>query len=218
MPFSEMAQRFESETGIAVRFNFGATGMLAQQIEFGAPADLFAAADEAHVHDLIAKGRLLADTRTVFARGTLTLWTRRDRPPVKRLEDLETPAIRRIAIANPDRAPYGAAAREALQRLGLWHDVQPRLVLAENLPQALQYTESGNADVALLALSTSIDTDGLWTAVPDSLHSPILHSLAVVAGTRREAEARAFAAFVIGPEGRGVLERHGLPAHAPGSR
>jgi molybdate transport system substrate-binding protein len=210
-PFREIASQFESETGITVRLNFGSTGHLAQQIEFGAPADLFAAADQAHVDELIAKGRLVAETRTVFARGALTIWARKDMtPPLERLEDLLAPRVRRVAIANPDRAPYGIAAREALERTGLWDGVQPKLILAENLPQALQYAESGNADAALLALSTSIDTEGAWVLIPDSLHRPIEQTLAVVAGTPREREARAFAAFVTGPSGRTVLERYGL--------
>jgi molybdate transport system substrate-binding protein len=127
--FQEIGQQFEKETGIRPVFNFGSSGQLAQQIEQGAPVDLFAAANVSFVEELEKRGLILADTKQVYARGRIVLWIRADggdraEPTlaIARLEDLLRPEVQRIAIANPDHAPYGAAAREALQATGIWGD------------------------------------------------------------------------------------------------
>lgn len=146
--FTEIGEVFEQQTGIPVVFNFGSTGQLAQQIEQGAPVDLFAAANVSYVEDLAQQGRVLPDTVAIYGRGRITLWTRSDSPlRIDSIEDLAQPVVRRIAIANPDHAPYGIAAREALQSAGLWDALQPKLILGENVRQALQYAETGDVDV-----------------------------------------------------------------------
>ncbi len=215
--FQEIAARFQAETGHRVVFNFGSSGQLAQQIELGAPVDLFASADMRYVAELAEKGLVLADTVQVYARGQLVLWTRGDSPlALERLEDLGRPEVRRFAIANPDHAPYGIAAREALQAAGLWEALQPKLVLAENVRQALQYAETGNVDAAIVALSLSLPaaagpTDpGRWVLVPSALYTPIDQALAVVKGTQHEAAARAFVAYVNSPPGQEVLRKYGF--------
>lgn len=209
--FSEIGVLFEQETGIPVVFNFGSTGLLAQQIEQGAPVDLFAAANISYVEDLARQGLVVPDTVALYARGRITLWTREDSPlSVERLEDLAQPGVRRVAIANPDHAPYGVAAREALQSVGLWESIQPKLVLGENVLQTLQYAERGDVDVSIVALSLSVQRPGRWTLIPQELHTPIDQALAVVASSRRHAEARQFAAFVNSPQGREVMRRYGF--------
>lgn len=209
--FSDLGQAFEQETGIPVVFNFGSTGQLAQQIEQGAPVDLFAAANVSFVEDLAQKGRVLPDTVARYGRGRITLWTRADSPlRIDSIDDLTQPAVRRIAIANPDHAPYGIAARQALQNAGLWNALQPRLILGENVRQTLQYAETGDVDVAIVALSLSLQEEGRWTLVPEALHAPIDQALAVVAGSRNEAAARAFAAYVNSPAGRAIMQRYGF--------
>ncbi|MCS6845987.1 MAG: molybdate ABC transporter substrate-binding protein [Caldilineales bacterium] len=209
--FTELGALFEQETGIPVVFNFGSTGLLAQQIEQGAPVDLFAAANVSYIEELAQQGLVLPDTVALYARGRLILWTRNDSPlSVQRIEDLARPEVRRVAIANPDHAPYGIAAREALQRAGVWEAVQPKLVLGENVLQALQYVESGDVDVGIVALSLSTERPGRWSLVPQDLHAPIDQALAVVTSSRRQAEARQFAAFVSGPLGREIMRRHGF--------
>lgn len=222
--FQEIAPRFEAETGQRVVFNFGSTGQLAQQIEHGAAVDLLAAANISFVEDLAAKGLVLPDTVQVYARGRIVLWTRADSPlHLTRLEDLARPEVQRIAIANPDHAPYGVAARQALQAAGVWEAVQPKLVLGENVRQALQYAETGNVDAAIVALSLSVPAAagsgvaGRWTLIPQELHAPLDQALAVVRGTRQEAAARAFAAFVNGPQGRPIMRKYGfvLPDEEP---
>ena len=202
---------FQEQTGIRVQVNYGNTAQLAAQIERGAPVDLFLAADRQHVETLAAKGLVLPDTVRVYARGRLVLWWRADSGlALSSLEDLQSASVRRIAIANPDQAPYGAAARQALQRLGLWEALQPRLVIAENIQQAFQYARSGNADVAFTALSLVVNESGQRLEVARELYEPIDQ----VKGTPREAAARRLADYLAGPEAAALWQRYGyeLPA------
>lgn len=209
--FQEIGQRFEEDTGTRVVFNFGSTGLLARQVQAGAAVDVFAAASTSYVDELERQGRVIPGTRALYGRGRLALWTRADSPlRIERMEDLARPEVGRVAIANPDHAPYGIAAREALQAAGVWGVIQPRLVMGENVRQALQYAETGNVGVALVALSLSIPSTGRWVLVPQELHAPIDQVLAVIQGTRREAEARRFIAFVNGPQGRPIMRRYGF--------
>lgn len=208
--FTEMSRRFEQQTGTPVTLNFGATGTLAQQIAQGAPVDLLASADRSTVDDLAARGLLIADTVQVYARGQIVLYTRADvSVSLQSLADLTRAEIKRIAIANPERAPYGRAAQEALQNLKLWDALQPKIVIAENAQQAQQYADSGNVDAAVIARSLTVGAKGRWTPIPSELHKPIDQALGVVQATQSESAARAFAAFVTGPTGRAVLSRYG---------
>jgi molybdate transport system substrate-binding protein len=211
LAFEEMGVRYEQQTGTSVIFNFAASGQLAQQIDQGAPVDLFVAADVAYVADLAAKGRVLPDSLQVYARGRLTLWTRADSTlTVETVGDLLKPDVQRVAIANPEHAPYGVAARQALQTAGVWETVQPKLVLGENVRQTLQFAETGDVDVALVPLSLSITSDGHWTLIPEHLHTPIDQALGVVADSPHQAQARDFATFVAGPQGRAILHKYGF--------
>ena len=216
--FEELGGRFARETGVRVTLNFGSTGHLAQQIEQGGPVDVFAAANISFVRDLAGKGLVIPDTMALYARGFIVLWTRDDSPlRFERIEDLLQPGVRRTAIANPSHAPYGIAAREALQSAGLWESIQPRLVLGENVNQAFQFAQTGNVDAGIIALSLGIVVDGgRYFVIPQELHNPIDQALGVVATTRFEREARAFARFVNGPIGRPIMESYGfvLPEEA----
>ncbi len=210
---------FQERTGIRVHVNYGNTAQLAAQIERGAPADLFLAADRRHVESLANKGLVLPETVRVYARGKLVLWARADSGlALTSLAELASSRVGRIAIANPDQAPYGAAARQALQRLGLWDALQPKIVIAENIQQAFQYARSGNADVAFTALSLVVGESGKRLEVPPELYDPIDQALAVVKGTRREAEARRLADFLVGPEAAAVWQRYGYDLPALASR
>ncbi|HEV8714694.1 MAG TPA: molybdate ABC transporter substrate-binding protein [Candidatus Binatia bacterium] len=211
LAFQELGALFEKETGINPVFNFGSTGQLAQQIEQGAPVDLFAAANIDFVNELEKQGLILPDTKALYARGRITLWTRSDSSHhIDRIEDLVRPEVKQVAIANPEHAPYGIAAREAMQSVEIWEKVQPKLVFGENVRQTLLYAETGNVDVAIVALSLSVQGQGRWVLVPQELHKPIDQALAVIKGTRHEQEARRFAAFINGPEGRPVMRKYGF--------
>jgi len=211
--FEEIGPLFTEQTGIGVTFNFGSTGQLAQQIEQGAPVDVFVAADQLFIDELAASGHVLADSITLYAQGRITLWTRADSPlTFDDLDDLTQPGVERIAIANPEHAPYGIAAREALQSAGLWERLQPQLILGENVTQTLQYAETGNVDVAIVALSLSIAAgdSGRWTLILAEQHNPLNQALAVVSRTTHEAEARQFVEFITSGAGREVMRRYGF--------
>jgi molybdate transport system substrate-binding protein len=209
--FPEIAELFEQETGINVDFNFGSTGQLAQQIERGAPIDLFAAANQSFVEELKQKERVIEDTMEVYGRGRIVLWLREDSPlEIERIEELTNPKIRRIAIANPNHAPYGIAAREALQSVGIWDDLQPKLILGENVRQTLQYAESGNVDVAIIALSLAVVVPGRYELIPEELHEPLDQMLAVVEGSPHTEEARQLAEFINGKQGRPLMQQYGF--------
>jgi molybdate transport system substrate-binding protein len=218
--FDELGTIFTQHTGIEVVFNYGSTGQLAQQIERGAPADLFAAANIAFIEELGALQLVMPDTITLYARGRITLWTRDVSPlTFESIDDLAQPGVERIAIANPEHAPYGIAARDALQSAGLWDALQPRLILGENIAHTLQFAETGNVDVSIVALSLSIaaGNEGRWLLLPEELHNPLDQALAVVSSTAHEAEARHFAEFVNSSAGREVMRRYGfiLPGEDP---
>jgi molybdate transport system substrate-binding protein len=216
--FQEIGMAFQAETGVRVIFNFGSTGQLAEQIRQGAAVDVFAAANIAFVDQLQEESLIIPETKALYAQGRITIWTRQDSPlSIGRLEDLTQPAIKRIAIANPEHAPYGLAAQEAFQAAGVWDAVSSKLLLGENVAQTLSYAQTGEVDVAIVALSLSIPSDGRWALVPGELHNPLNQALAVIKDTRHEPEARAFAAFVNSFDGRAVMRRYGfiLPGEEP---
>ena len=137
------------------------------------------------------------------------------------MEDLLKPEVRRIAIANPDHAPYGVAAREALQSAGIWDALQSKLVLGENISQAYQYAVTGNVDAGIVALSLAMPAAageaGRYVLIPETLHAPLDQAYAVIKGTAHEREARAFAAFVASPPGREIMRKYGfvMPGESP---
>lgn len=199
-------EAFERATGLSVRFVLGSSGMLTRQIEQGAPYDVFLSANEKLVADLANEGRLAPGSLRAYAYGRLGLWSRDG--SVKSLAELRGPRILHVAIANPVHAPYGQAAKEALQNQGLWKELQVRIVYGENVRQALQYAESGNADAVITAWSLVLDRGGIL--LPDNLHSPIRQACGIMSASRRAVDARRFLDFLAGPEGRKILEQHGL--------
>lgn len=206
--FEEIGAAFTAQTGTPIAFNFGATGALAQQIAAGAPVDVFAAANTADVEALAAQGHIAPETVTPYAIGRLVLYLNTG-ADVTRVEDLARPGVKRIAIANPERAPYGMAAREAMQSAGVWDAVQERLVMGENVGQAVQFAETGNVDVAFAPLSLTLDKTGVVYVVPQALYGPIVQALGVVRDSPNATAAQAFAEFVTGPAGREILLRYG---------
>ncbi len=216
--FEELGRAFAARTGQRVAFTFGASGMLARQVREGAPFDLFASASSAFVDDVLATGACDRSTRALYAHGHLVVWSKRGVAPAAALADLADARFRRIAIANPEHAPYGRAAREALQNRRLWAALEPRIVYGENNRQAHQFAQSGNAEAALVALSLVIGTsDGAYTQVDQALHAPIDQTLVACLRGKNAAGGRAFASFVAGADGRGLMRRYGflLPGESP---
>jgi len=202
---------FQKKTGTTVTPTFGATKQLALQLGQGAPFDVFVAADTATVDKLAGQGLIVPGSGRVYAIGRLVLWTRRDaRLHPRRIQDLASPAYGKIAIANPTTAPYGLAAQQSFAKAGLAASVTPRLVQAENIAQALQYARSGNAEVALTALSLVIeDKADPYVIVPDNLHAPIAQSVGLVKASRKQAFGQQFLAFLTSREAAPVWKRYG---------
>ncbi len=215
--FEEIGERFTQETGIEVVFNFGSTGQLAQQVEAGAPVDVFASADVGYVDDLDGRNLIIRSTRANYARGQLVLWMREGAEPVvSNLMDLTNDNVERFAIANPDHAPYGRAAREALQAAGIWDELQSKIVYGESVRDAQQFAATGNVDVALIPYALAIhEEEGTSIMVEEDLHEPLIQAIAVVQATQHEEEARQFVEFVTGTVGREVLQSYGYAP--PGS-
>jgi len=209
--FEEIGREFESTTKTKVIFTFGSTGMLTRQIENGAPVDLFAAANVSYIDELDKKGLIISDSKAVYARGRITLWTpETSNLRLQGIADLARPEVMRIAIANPDHAPYGLAARQALETAGIWDRVKPKLVYGDNIRQTFQYAETGNVDVAIVSLSLSTESRGRWTLIPEELHQPIDQGLGIIKTTKNEKAARAFAAFLTGPRGQAIMKKYGF--------
>ncbi|MEO8097963.1 MAG: molybdate ABC transporter substrate-binding protein [Acidobacteriota bacterium] len=205
--FDEIGHAFTDETGVELVFSYGATSALARQVEAGAPLDVFAAADSEHVDALVASGHVMRDTRAVYARGQLALWA--PGGGVESLQDLAGDGVKFVAIAQPELAPYGQAAVEALKAAGLWDAVQPKLVYANNISQAKQFAMTGNADAALTAYSLVFQEPGTVLVVDAKLHQALDQAMGVVSGSVHEAAARQFAAFVKGARGRAILTKNG---------
>jgi molybdate transport system substrate-binding protein len=210
--FKDVGDAYEKSTGQKVVFSFGSTGLLEKQIAEGAPFDVFAAANVSFADDAVGAGACLADSRTMYATGRIVLFVAKGAAFVpKTVSDLGDPRVAKIAIANPDHAPYGKAARQAMERAGVWDKVQPRVVYGENVQQTLQFAQSGNADVAVVALSLATVTPGDWTPVPAELHDRIDQALVVCNHGKAGVDAgRRFTAFVGSPEGRAVMRRYGF--------
>ncbi len=204
--FDRIGTEFTRETGIEVTYSYAATTILAQQIANGAPFDVFAAADAEHIDPLVASGKIVADSRAVYARGQLAVWA--PQGGVRELSDLADTGVKFVALANPKLAPYGAASVEALKNAGLWEAVQPKVVYANNINQTRQYAATGNADAAITALSLVLDESNVIRVDP-ALYTPLEQVIGVVAGSPRQAAARRFVDFVLGNRGRAILEAGG---------
>lgn len=211
LPFSELGEAFEQETGVKVIFSFGSTGQLADQIVNGAPFDVFAAADIKFINNLIEKDLVIPETKTTHALGrigTATLSGHSIR--VETLEDLLNPEIKKIAIANPDHAPYGLAAKQALEATGIWEQLQGKLVYGRNISDTLAYIETGNAEAGIIALSLYKEDTLDFHRIDDTLHTPIEQSIVVLNNTKQEEAAREFIEFTMGPVGKPIMERYGF--------
>jgi molybdate transport system substrate-binding protein len=212
--FNQLGPRFEAETGIHPIFSFASTAQLTRQIENAAPFDVFAAADSQHVAELEQKGMLTAGSRAIYARGVLALWIpESSKAVVERVQDLTRPEVHVIAVAKPDLAPYGQAAVDSLDKLGIWEQVKPKVVYAENISMAKQYGKSKNADAVFTAYSLVLHEGGKIIQVDEALHKPIDQELGVVAKSNRQDAARKFAAFLLTGAGKPILASYGY--HSP---
>lgn len=217
LAFEALAPRFRASSGQAIEFSFGSSGLLAEQLGAGAPFDLFVAADLGFAASAVASGACDGTTTTPYARGRLVLWSAKGGvEPPRSVRDLAEPRFTRVAIAQPEHAPYGKAAVEALTTAGVWERVQPKLVFGENVRQAHQFAATGNVEVALVALAlVAQDRANPWTLVDASEHTPIEQALVVCGNGLNRAGAEAFRRFLDTPETWAILEQHGFERPGP---
>jgi molybdate transport system substrate-binding protein len=212
----EIAANFETATGCTVRLSTGSSGNFLSQIENGAPFDVFFSADIAYPKKLEAEGFAVPGSTYLYAVGKIVLYVRKDsRLDVSQgLAVLREPSIRKLSIANPRHAPYGRAAQEALRNAGVYEAVKDRLVLGENISQAAQFVESGNADAGILALSLVLSpgqaANGRFWRIPETLYAPIEQGVVVVRASRNAAGAQMFLAYIKTPATSALLERYGF--------
>jgi molybdate transport system substrate-binding protein len=214
--FPSIAQQFQRETGHQVTPVFGSSGNFLTQIQNGAPFDLFFSADIDYPRQLEAAGLAEPGSLYEYAAGRIVLWARKDSGlDVSRGLALLTDArVRRVAIANPEHAPYGRAAVGALERAGLYNAVKPKLVLGENISQAAQFVQSGNAEAGIIALSLTFGPDaaavGVSAPIPPTLYPPIDQAVIVLASSKNKELARQFIAFLKKPDVARVLQNYGF--------
>jgi molybdate transport system substrate-binding protein len=210
---------FQQQTGIHAEASYQSSATLATQIISGAPFDLFLAADLSFPQRVIDAGRAEETQPIPYAHGTLVLWTRNDSGiRALSLDSLRGPAIKTIGIANPEHAPYGRAAQAALQHLGLLDSLRPRLVIAENIAQAAQYADSGNAQAGFISLTAArtarLQADGHFIRVPADDYPPILQGAIVIKASPGASAAHRFLDFLAQPATRQTLAAAGLePVH-----
>src|ERR1700674_5646923 len=221
---NELAGQYEKQVGTRVNVTYGSSGNCVVQIQNGAPFDLFLSADLEYPRKLEAAGLAESGTLFEYARGRIVIWTRRDVPidvATQAWNALLSSTVEKIAIANPAHAPYGRAAVAALKNAGIFEQVKSKLVYGENISQAAQFVQSGNAQAGIVALSLALSPpmqDGKRWEIPADMHPAIEQGAILLKGARNKAQARAFLGFVKSAEARATLEKRGFmtpEANAP---
>jgi molybdate transport system substrate-binding protein len=213
----DIGQQFEKKTGVHLKLSFGASGALTQQIRNGAPFDVFFSADMDYPRQLISQGRADAASLYKYALGKLVLWVPKDSPldvEHQGMNILLDPSVKKIAIANPQHAPYGRAAVEALRRAGFYDKVADRFVTGENISQAAQFAESGNAQAGFVALahalSPAVKDKGKFWLVPADYYPPLDQGVVILTSSQHKPEAALFLEFFRTKESAEVLQKYGF--------
>ena len=209
----EIVADFErAEPGAKIEVVYGSSGNFSTQIEQDAPFDLFFSADSAYPEKLARAGKVREVTP--YAVGRIVLWSATRDARRMTLADLAKPDVRRIAIANPQHAPYGQRAQQALTAAGVWYAVKDKIVYGENIAQTATFAETGNADVGIIALSLArnpaLAAKGGYAEIPADLHAPLRQAFALTARGADKPLARRFAAYVQAPAARSVMARYGF--------
>jgi molybdate transport system substrate-binding protein len=214
--FQEVSARFQKETGHKVEFTFGSSGNFFSQIQNGAPFDMFFSADVDYPAKLEAAGLVEPGTLYQYATGRIALWVRKGSPIDinQGLAILADARVRKISIANPEHAPYGRAAVAAMRHEKVYDKVRDRLVLGENISQAAQFVESGNADIGILALSLvlapPLKSEGKYYEIPTSLYPAIDQAVVILKSSKQKSVARQFLSFLRRPEIAEYMRGNGL--------
>lgn len=211
-PFREIALEFEKSTGHQLQVSGGSSGNFYTQIKNGAPFDVFFSADNERPKKLEDEGLGVKDSRFTYAIGRLVLWSP-NADMVKGEETLRSKNFKRLAIANPKTAPYGVAAMQTMQKLGLWESLQPHIVMGESIGQTIGFIESGNAHLGFVALSQIMDPKikgkGSRWDVPTHLHEPIQQDVILLTKGKDNPAAKSLLDFMGGPQAKAIIERYG---------
>lgn len=209
--FTEVGASFEGLHHCTVTFSFGSTGTLAEQIANGAPFDIFAAANESVIQDLDEKGHIITDTIQLYALGRIGITTLKESPIIATtMEDLLDPAIKIIAIANPEHAPYGLAAKQALVSTGYWEALEPKLVYGKNISETLSFLTTKNADVAFIALSLNDASTLNFTLVDADLHEPLRQAIGVIKTSEQQELSKKFIEYISTGDGHTLMKQYGF--------
>jgi molybdate transport system substrate-binding protein len=217
----DLTKQFEKTTNVKLDVIYGSSGNFFSQLQNGAPFDIFFSADMDYAKKLDAAGLAEPGTLMKYAVGCLVLWT----PPSASVDVakdgwkvLQDPRVQKIAIANPEHAPYGRAAAAALRSAGIYEQVKSKLVYGENISQAAQFVQSGNAQAGLVALSLAVSPgmkEGKWWEVPADTYPPIEQGAVILKSSSNKIAAHAFLAFVSSALGRDTLKKYGFSFEMP---
>jgi molybdate transport system substrate-binding protein len=217
----DLAKEFEKNGNAKIDVIYGSSGNFFSQIQNGAPFDIFFSADMEYAKKLDAAGLAESGTLARYAVGRLVLWT----PSVSAVDvtkdgwkTLLDPRVQKIAVANPEHAPYGRAAVAALRNAGIYEQVKSKLVYGENISQAAQFVQSGNAQAGLVALSLALSPgmkDGKWWEPPADAYAPIEQGAIVLQTSKNKVAAHAFLEFVASARGREILKKYGFSFEMP---
>lgn len=217
LAFKEIGELYTEKTGVPVEFNFGNTGILTQQILNGAPIDVFAAANVAAIDDLLTEGLILKDSKKLYAKGRIVVAKKKgvdvgfdwDLLKNGNWHLLYESNYKNLAMANPEHAPYGLAAKEFLVNIDIWDKVQQKIIYGTNIQDALNYISSGNAEIGFVALSIADDDIVDYILIPEEFHLPLNQGMAIISSTALEQEARGFTELVLSNAGQEILEKYG---------
>jgi molybdate transport system substrate-binding protein len=208
-PAKEIAAAFKDKTGDEAALSFGASGQFYAQIQQGAPYQVFLSADADRPKAAVDAGLAVAESRFTYAIGKLVLWSK-SLDVTKGDETLKANAFAKLSIANPKSAPYGAAAIEAMTKLGVYDAIQPKIVQGNSIAQAFEFVDTGNAELGFVALSqlASVTAGSRWV-VPQDLYAPIRQDAVLLKIGADDEASKAFLAFLKGPEARAIIEKYG---------
>src|SRR3984893_4818911 len=213
---AELASQFEKQSGAKLDVTYGSSGNFLTQLQNGAPFDLFFSADSEYPKKLEAAGLTAPGTLREYAVGHIVIWTPSD-SEINAAKDgwksLLDPRVKKIAIASPEHAPYGRAAVAALKKAGIYEQVKDKLVYGENISQAAEFVQSGNAQAGIVALSLALSPamrNGKKWEIPADSYPPIKQAVVLLKGSKNKDAARRFLDFVSGSQGLEILQRFGF--------
>jgi molybdate transport system substrate-binding protein len=213
---TDLASAYEKQSGVKLNLTFGSSGNFFAQIQNGAPFDIFFSADSDYPRKLNEAGLVLPNSADSYAVGKLVLWSAPDSKldlEKSGWQSLLDPGVQKIAVANPAHAPYGRAALEALKNSGLYEKIKSKLVFGENISQAAQFVQSGNAQIGVLAASITSSpafSSGHAWKIPQDQYTPLLQSFVALKSSPNKNAALAFLAYVRAPASQSILEKYGF--------